>query len=53
MVEYHKKRRIDREAVPKKYTSHLIDQEGKIREVLVIVDVIPQTRQSIASLLWM
>lgn len=51
MVEYHQKRRIDREAVPKKYTSHLIDQEGRIREVLVIVDVIPHTRQSIASLM--
>ena len=51
MVEYHQKRRIDPEAVPKKYTSHLIDQEGKIREVLVSVDIIPQTRQSIASLM--
>ncbi|HOE14861.1 MAG TPA: PAS domain S-box protein [Candidatus Saccharicenans sp.] len=51
MVEYHQKRRIDHNTVPKKYASHLIDQEGKIREVLISVDVIPQTRQSVASLM--
>jgi FixJ family two-component response regulator len=50
MVEYHKKRRINPETVPKKYTTHLVDQEGNIREVLARVDLIPQTKQSVASL---
>ena len=50
MVEYHQKRRINPETVPKKYTSHLIDQSGNIREVLTSVDLIPHTKQSVASL---
>ena len=50
MIEYHQKRRVDPESAPKKYTTHLIDQSGNIKEVLVSVDVIPQTKQSIASL---
>ena len=50
MVEYHQKRRINPETVPKKYTSHLIDKSGNIREVLASVDLIPHTKQSVASL---
>jgi len=49
MVEYHQRRRINSETIPKHYTTHLINQEGKIREVFVSVDVIPKTKQSIAS----
>ncbi|MDK2897610.1 MAG: hypothetical protein PWP04_1730 [Candidatus Atribacteria bacterium] len=50
MIEYHQRRRIVPEAVPKKYTTHLIDQKGNVREVLASVDLIPHTKQSIASL---
>jgi len=50
MIEYHQKRRATPEAVPKKYTSHLIDQSGNIREVLTSVDLIPHTKQSVISL---
>ena len=50
MVEYHQKRRINPQVVPKQYTTHLIDQEGNVREVLASVDLIPHTKQSIASL---
>ncbi|MDD8031896.1 MAG: PAS domain S-box protein [Acidobacteriota bacterium] len=51
MIEYHRKRRLDPESAPKQYTSHLVDRERKEREVLVYVDVIPQTKQSIVSLM--
>lgn len=50
MVESHQKRRVNPQAVPKQYTTHLIGQEGNIREVLASVDLIPHTKQSIASL---
>ena len=50
MIEYHQKRRVDPEIVPKKYTTHLIDQSGNVREVLASVDLIPHTKQSVISL---
>lgn len=49
VIEYHQKRRTVPETVPKKYTTHLVDQSGRVREVLASVDLIPQTKQSIAS----
>ncbi|MBP9015836.1 MAG: PAS domain S-box protein, partial [Candidatus Atribacteria bacterium] len=51
MVEYHQKRRINPEAVPKQYTTHFLDQAGKTREVLANLDLIPHTKQSVASLI--
>ncbi len=50
MIEYHQRRRIAPGTAPKKITTHLLDQEGNVREVLANVDLIPHTKQSVASL---
>ncbi len=50
MIEYHQRRRIAPGTAPKKITTHLLDKSGNIREVLANVDLIPHTKQSVASL---
>jgi len=51
MKEYHRLRRIDPDAAPKKYEFRFIDRQGNIRNIFLSVDMIPETKKSVASLL--
>jgi len=51
MMEYHRRRRIDPGAAPSCYESHLIDKAGRVKDVLFVVDMIPGTKRSVASVL--
>ena len=50
MVEYHKLRRISPSLAPRQYESKLKDRNGKIKDVLLNVGMIPYTKKSIASI---
>lgn len=50
LLEYHRVRRIDEKAVPRKYECRFIDRYGTIKEMALSVDMIPGTKRSIASL---
>ncbi|MFW6323582.1 MAG: putative bifunctional diguanylate cyclase/phosphodiesterase, partial [Desulfovibrionales bacterium] len=47
--EYHKARREDPESAPRKYEAVFARKNGDERHVLISVDMIPETRQSVAS----
>lgn len=49
MEEYHRLRRIDPEAAPKRYEFKIIDREGTPKVVLATIGMIPGTRKSVAS----
>ena len=49
--EYHRLRRIDPNAAPRHYETQIIDREGKIKDVLVVVDMIPETKRHVVSIL--
>jgi len=51
MREYHRKRRQSRDAAPRQYEFDFRDRSGRIRHILLTVDVIPGEEQSVASLL--
>jgi len=51
MIEYHKLRRISPSLAPGQYESKLKDRNGKIKEVLLNVGMIPYTKKSIASII--
>ena len=51
MMKYHRKRRENPEEVPKEYEFRVIDRNGNIRYMLLNVDLIPETKQSIVSLI--
>ena len=50
MIEYHKLRRISPSLAPRQYESKLKDRNGKIKDVLLNVGMIPYTKKSIASI---
>lgn len=51
MIKYHKRRRNTKLAatVPHHYEFKMCDKQGKIKDIMVTVDIIPDTSQSIAS----
>jgi len=49
MKEYHRMRRINPADVPLKYQTRMIDREGKHKDGLVAVDLIPGTKKSVAT----
>jgi diguanylate cyclase (GGDEF)-like protein/PAS domain S-box-containing protein len=49
MKEYHYLRLHDPDAVPRQYECRFINRHGEKRDLLLLVDMIPGTRQSIAS----
>jgi len=49
MLTYHHLRRIDRQAPPRNYEFGLVDSRGGVRNVILTVDMIPGTKQSVAS----
>jgi diguanylate cyclase (GGDEF)-like protein/PAS domain S-box-containing protein len=51
MAEYHRLRRIDPDAVPKEYEWRLISKNRGIRDVSMLVAMIPGTKKSVASFL--
>jgi len=51
MKEYHRLRRIDPKAVPRQYEFRFINKQGEVRDVFVSVNMIPGTKNSVASLL--
>ncbi|MHA1489104.1 MAG: sensor histidine kinase [Promethearchaeota archaeon] len=51
MKKYHYERRKDADSAPKRYEFRFISKEGDIWEMLLTVDMIPNTKKSIASLL--
>lgn len=50
MVQYNHQRRIDANAAPRKYEFRLVDRYGKVKDIAVSVDMLPSTKESIASL---
>ncbi|MEN6374649.1 MAG: PAS domain S-box protein [Smithella sp.] len=50
MLEYHRRRRIDKTAAPRKYECRFRDRYGNIKDIALSVDMIPGTRESVASL---
>ncbi|MDI6864548.1 ATP-binding protein [Thermodesulfovibrio yellowstonii] len=51
MIEYHNLRRISPSLAPRQYESKLKDRNGRIREVLMNVALIPYTKKSVASII--
>ena len=51
MTEYHRLRRIDPGAAPSYYESRIIDKKGRVKDVLINVAIIPETKESVASVL--
>lgn len=51
MKEYHRLRRINPDAVPKSYEFDFVDRYGRIKNILITIDMIPETKKSVASLM--
>jgi PAS domain S-box-containing protein len=51
MKKYHRLRRVNSDAAPRKYEFRFIDKKGNVKDVLLTIDMIPGTKKSIASLL--
>jgi len=51
MQEYHRKRRQSRDAAPRQYEFDFRDRAGRVRHILLTVDLIPGRGESVASLL--
>jgi len=50
LQRYHYARRDELVGVPQKYTSHVIDKSGRVRDCLVTVAMIPGTKNSVVTL---
>jgi PAS domain S-box-containing protein len=51
MEKYHHQRRVHSKDVPQEYEFHFSDRYGKIRNVSLTIDIIPETGKSIASIM--
>ena len=51
MKGLHYSRRKDPKSTQNKYEFHFINKEGNIRDILIVIDLIPGTKKSVASLL--
>jgi|GEM_PF-5131114 len=51
MKEYHRLRRIAKEAAPTEYEFRFIDRSGTIKDIFLTIAIIPGTKKSVASLL--
>ncbi|MBW2040250.1 MAG: PAS domain S-box protein, partial [Deltaproteobacteria bacterium] len=49
--EYHRLRRIDPMLAPRRYEFRFINREGRVRDILLTIGMIPGTKMSVASLL--
>ena len=50
MKRYHEERRKKGGKAPKQYTFDFVNRKGEIRNILLTIDVIPETKKSVASL---
>ncbi|MDD2553468.1 MAG: PAS domain S-box protein [Desulfotomaculaceae bacterium] len=50
MKEYHRLRGADPDSTPRNYETQLVNSQGKTRVIYLTVNMIPGTRQSVASL---
>jgi len=51
ITRYHHVRRHNNEAVPQRYNARLVTKYGDVRDIIVIVGMIPESNKSIVSLL--
>jgi len=51
MKKLHYNRRKDPDSTQKKYEFRFVNKEGNIRDILIVIDMIPETKRSVASLL--
>jgi PAS domain S-box-containing protein len=49
MLGYHYLRRVEPNAVPRNYEFSLVDRQGRVRDVLITISLIPGTKKSVAS----
>ncbi|MCH8290451.1 PAS domain S-box protein [Candidatus Poribacteria bacterium] len=47
MINYHRQRRTDSNAVPSNYESQFINKKGETRDCLITVSIIPGTKKSV------
>jgi PAS domain S-box-containing protein len=51
MKEYHRLRNLEPDVAPRSYESRFIDKEGKIRDIFIVIDMLPNGGKRAASLL--
>lgn len=51
MKEYHNKRRENKKSVPNRYEFRCFTREGKVKHILLTIDIIPGTKKTVASLM--
>jgi PAS domain S-box-containing protein len=51
MLAYHEERRGQESTAPSRYETRLINKSGEVRDALLFVGMIPETRQSVVSIL--
>ena len=51
MQDYHKLRRLDSRQVPNEYEFRLLDRKGKVHNAMLIVELIPNSMRSVASVI--
>ena len=49
MLRYHHSRRIGSDVAPRNYEFSLINMQGKIRDLIITISMIPGTKRSVAS----
>lgn len=49
MLAYHRLRRVDPEAAPRRYECRLVNRKGEARDTFLTIDMIPGTKQSVGS----
>lgn len=49
MLKYHYLRRRDPDAAPRNYEFSFIDRKGNVKDVLITISMIPDTKKSVAS----
>jgi PAS domain S-box-containing protein len=49
ILAYHRSRRINADAAPRRYETFIADRQGKRRDILVNIDMIPGTNRSVAT----
>ncbi|MBS3792218.1 diguanylate cyclase [Candidatus Bipolaricaulota bacterium] len=50
MKDYHRRRREEPEEAPNRYETLFVDRYDNVKEVLVSIDMIPETKKSVASI---
>ncbi len=51
MKEYHRLRSIEPDIAPRSYESQFYDKDGKIRDILIMIDLLPDGKKRVASIL--